>query len=133
MVAKNLIILAIPLLIRPKVIRAIGPIPPIIVITVPMAFLIPSGRLLNASSILVPNSIIGVAMSRKTFPIGARASLIFSTAERNLFIEEAAETPSSPSDRAASSSTEDPANSRTRDAWVPSLATLAKRVDRRAN
>ena len=101
--------------------------------TVAIDFLMPSGRLLNASSILVPNSTMGVAICKKVSPIGARASLMFSIADRNLFIEEAAATPSSPSERSASSSKDAPARSRTREACVPSLATFANSVDILAN
>ena len=79
------------------------------------------------------NSAIGVTASKNALPTGIRANFKSSTAFLNLFIEDSAVMPNSLSDSAESSSTDEFAKSRTREAWFPSLATFANSVDKRAN
>ena len=124
---------ATPLASKPNVIRAIGPIAPIATVIMVIAFLVPSERLPNFSRIFATNSTMGVTASRNALPTGISATLRSSTVFLNLFIEDSAVIPSSCSDKAESSSTEEFAKLRTRAAWLPSLATFAKSVDRRAN
>ena len=57
---------------------------------IPMAFFIPSGRLLNLSAIFAINSIAGVNTLANNSPIGAMAAFSLSTDPTNLFIGESA-------------------------------------------
>ena len=57
---------------------------------IPIAFFIPSGRLLNLSAILDINSIAGVSTLANSSPIGAIAAFNLSTDPTNLFIGESA-------------------------------------------
>ena len=107
---------ATPLARRPNAIRAIGPIAPIATVITVIAFLVPSDKLLNFSRTFAANSTIGVTASRNACPTGISANFRSSTVFLNLFIDDSAVKPNSFSDNVESSSTEEFARSKTRDA-----------------
>ena len=112
---------------------ATGAIPPRRPTAFIIKFLTPESSLLNCSSALVPNSIIGVTSFRNCSPSGIRDVLISSIAFWNLNIGESSTFFNSRSDRIANSSEVAFASPSTVAAWLPSFLTFWKSVDRRAN
>ena len=118
---------------KPNVIKNIGPNPPTTTVIIPIAFFIPSGRLLNLSAIFAINSITGVNTLANNSPTGAIETLSFSIDAANLFIGESAWVFNSRWLKIASSSTDALVSWRTRAAWVPSLPKLFKSAEILAN
>ena len=112
---------ATPLATKPNVIRAIGPIPATTAVTIAIAFLVPSPRLLNFSNNLETNSTIGVAACKNAFPTGTKLTLSCSILFWNLILVAFSTLPSSRSDKMASSSIDAPARSSALEACDPSF------------